>query len=181
LAVGKHRLHDPETRVLAGVVRQHNFDPKGGVEGVVLDTATGPVQVNFARGPGSAPATVPPPGTTVRFVVGTDHHAEKHDAGDHPVCEFVAGAEDGAEPSGGAVVEGTVVRLNFARHGEPNGVVLDSGDFVHLKPHGMKQVGLTVGARVTARGASRPTVTGRRAIEATAVNGVEIGHKKPHR
>jgi hypothetical protein len=43
----------------------------------------------------------------------------------------------------------------------------------------MRATGLAVGDRVTAEGTARPTATGRRAVEAATVNGVEIGHKKP--
>ena len=33
-------------------------------------------------------------------------------------------------------VQGVVKRINYARHGAANGVILESGDFVHLKPAG---------------------------------------------
>ena len=49
-------------------------------------------------------------------------------------------------------VEGVVTRLNYARHGEANGVVLDGGDFLHLKPDGMKRVELKVGQPIKAHG-----------------------------
>ncbi len=179
--MGKHRppaAHDTQT--LSGVVRQHNFSPKGGIEGLVLDTAAGPVQVNFPHGPEAAVGPTPPPGTTFRVIVAADHHAAKHEPGDHPVFEFVADADAGPETAGSPKAEGVVARLNYARHGEPNGVVLDTGDFVHLKPHGMRLVSLAVGTRVVAEGQARPTVTGHRVIEASVVNGVEIAHGKPH-
>jgi hypothetical protein len=178
--VGKHRPHDEhETRTISGVVRQHNFSPKGEIEGLLLDTSTGTVQVNFPHGPEAGARPTPPPGTTLRLAVAPDRHAAKHEPGDHQVCEFVSDADAGPDPTDGNRAEGVVVRLNYARHGEPNGVVLDTGDFVHLKPHGMRLAALAVGARVVAEGPARPTVTGHRAVDATVVNGVEIGHKKP--
>lgn len=177
--MGKHRPPAHETRTLTGTVRQHNFSPKGEIEGLVLDTTDGVVQVNFPHGPDAPQRTAPAPGTAVRLVVAPDHRAADHDPGDHPVFEFVADADAGPEALPGA--EGVVVRLNYARHGEPNGVILDTGDFVHLKPHGMRLVPLAVGTRVVAQGASRPSVTGRRVIEATVVNGVTVSHPKPHR
>jgi hypothetical protein len=161
------------------VVRQHNFSPKGDIEGLLLDTDTGPVQVNFPHGPEAGAHPTPSSGAAGRLVVAADHHAAKHEPGDHPVFEFVADADAGPEAASGNRAEGVVVRLNYARHGEPNGVVLDTGDFVHLKPHGMRRVALAVGRRVVAEGPARPTVTGHRAIEAQVVNGVEIGHAKP--
>ncbi|MDY3555480.1 hypothetical protein R5W24_004623 [Gemmata sp. JC717] len=173
--MGKHRNPaGPETRPLAGTVRQHNFSPKGEIEGVLLDTDSGPVQVNFPHGPGAA-RSVPTPGALLRLIVAPDHRAADHAPGDHPVYEFVSDA-DAAAP----VAEGVVARLNYARHGEPNGVVLDTGDFVHLKPHGMRQVALAVGTRVVAEGTARPTVTGHRVIEATVVNGTELAHGERH-
>ena len=177
--MGKHRKPAaPDHKTLAGVVRQHNFSPKGDIEGLVLDTDAGPVQVNFPHGPGHAARPAPTPSVALRLVVATDHHAAEHEAGDHPVYEFVADADAKPEPAAPAAA-GVVVRLNYARHGEPNGVVLDTGDFVHLKPHGMRLVELAIGTRVAAEGESRPTITGARVIEATVVNGVEIAHGKP--
>lgn len=177
--MGKHRKPTgADVRTLAGTVRQHNFSPKGEIEGVVLDTDTGPVQVNFPHGPETASRPVPAPGAPARLVVAPDHRAADHEPGDHPVYEFVADA-DAPDPAAAPVTEGVVARLNYARHGEPNGVVLDTGDFVHLKPHGMRRVSLTVGMRVVAAGAARPTVTGHRVIEATVVNGTELDRSGP--
>ena len=68
-----------------------------------------------------------------------------------------------------------MARLNFTRHGEPNGVVLDTGDFVHLKPHGLRAAGLGVGDRVTAAGPAKPLAGGAgRAVEAEEVNGTPV-------
>jgi hypothetical protein len=78
-------------------------------------------------------------------------------------------------------VEGTVKRVNFARHGAANGVVLDSGDFIHLKPEGMKKVELKVGDHVTAEGIAALMPLGQRVIEATIVNGVSLSSKKSTR
>ncbi|AWM40265.1 hypothetical protein GobsT_12750 [Gemmata obscuriglobus] len=178
--MGKHRNPaGSETRPLAGTVRQHNFSPKGEIEGVLLDTDSGPVQVNFLHGPGTSARPVPTPGAPLRLIVAPNHRAADHAPGDHPVYEFVADA-DTPEPAAAPVAEGVVTRLNYARHGEPNGVVLDTGDFVHLKPHGMRQVALAVGTRVAAEGTARPTVTGHRVIEATVVNGTKLAHGGRH-
>ncbi|QJW99870.1 hypothetical protein [Frigoriglobus tundricola] len=174
--MGKHRHN---TRTLSGVVLQHNFSPKGDIEGFVLDTDTGPVQVNFPHGPEAATHPAPAQGSRYRVEVTDDHHAAKHDPGDHPVYEFVANPDAGPDQSGVTTVEGVVARLNYARHGEPNGVVLDSGDFVHMKPHGMHRVPLKIGSHVVAEGPVRATVTGHRVVEARAVNGIAIAHGKP--
>ena len=70
---------------------------------------------------------------------------------------------------------GTVVRFNYARHGEANGVVLDSGDFVHTRPDGFALLGFEIGMHVEADGESRALVGGAgRVIEARVVNGVPL-------
>ena len=72
------------------------------------------------------------------------------------------------------------MRLNFARHGEANGVVLDSGHFIHTKPDGMAKLKLEVGDRVEADGEARPLSTGTgQVVEASVVNGKPVGKPKP--
>jgi hypothetical protein len=72
-------------------------------------------------------------------------------------------------------IDGTVVRLNYARHGEPNGVVLDTGDFIHTKPDGFARLGLKVGDKVRAEGRAQPLATGEgRVVEAVRVNGQAV-------
>ena len=67
---------------------------------------------------------------------------------------------------------GKVVALNYARHGEPNGVILDSGDFIHLKPDGFKRAKLAVGDTVQASGDAYELNAERGyAVEARRVNG----------
>jgi hypothetical protein len=71
--------------------------------------------------------------------------------------------------------QGKVVRFNFSRHGRPNGVVLDSGDFIHTKPDGFLKVKLKPGATVRADGDAHLLATGRGwAVEASATNGKRI-------
>ena len=102
--------------------------------------------------------------------------------GHHPVYRLAALQPAGeADEEDRATVEGVVERLNYARHGEPNGVVLEAGDFVHLKPDGMERTGLRVGETLAAVGRARRMVNGRLAIEAEVVNGVVIAPKPTHR
>jgi hypothetical protein len=69
---------------------------------------------------------------------------------------------------------GRIERLNYALHGEVNGGILESGDFLHLKPEGARAVGLAVGMAVEARGTTKPMPGGRFVIEADEVNGTVI-------
>jgi len=186
---------------LLGIVKDLNFAPKGEVDGLILDVGGATVQVNLP--PDRASGASELVGQTVELTVGPEPKAAEHPKGDHPVRKLIAFEGDHARspdhgrkpplekpkhehgPGESAEVSGTVRRLNFAKHGEANGVVLDGGDFAHLKPDGMRRAGLKVGQEVTARGKSKPVPTeagggtGARAIEAEVVNGLELGPKKP--
>ena len=105
--------------------------------------------------------------------------------GDHPVYRLVSlTGSDGkplifAEP-GDMEVEtcrGSCKRINYSRDGEANGVILDSGDFIHLTPAGMKNAGLKVGDQVTAEGPASLMPLGQKLIEATSVNGARCRRK----
>jgi hypothetical protein len=74
-----------------------------------------------------------------------------------------------------------VERINFAKHGEPNGAVLDSGYFVHLKPSGARAIDLKLGQTLEVQGRVKPAVRGPyQVIEADVVNAVDLsGGKHP--
>lgn len=72
-------------------------------------------------------------------------------------------------------VEGVVQQLNFAKNGEPNGALLDSGHFVHLKRRGARAIELRVGQKLRVEGKSRGrALAGHEVIEAATVNGVDL-------
>jgi hypothetical protein len=75
-------------------------------------------------------------------------------------------------------VRGEVVGLNYAKRGEVNGAILETGDFVHLRPHGAKAIGLKVGQTLEAEGEVRPGWAGCRVIEARRANGVSLEKPK---
>jgi hypothetical protein len=178
-----------EEEALSGVVQAYNYSPKGGVEGMLIQDGDRSLQVNLPPNLGLAIALTNAVGQSVEATVEPEQEVKKHPKGEHPVYRLVSlKATDGRVfgPTGpgheeAVTVEGIVSRLNYAKHGEVNGVVLESGKFLHLKPDGMKHTGLQVGQQVTAEGRARPTALGQRAIEAEVVNGVPIGPKKPHR
>ena len=149
---GPGKGRDPE--VLGGVIVQFNFSPRGGVEG------------HAAPGGGPDRAGQRPAGCVARH-----GPCDRDWAGDAGRRRAGAGIPPGTarastpvyrllwfnpseEPGedGPVSVAGVVARFNYARHGEANGVVLEDGDFIHLKPGGMKKLGLHVGQHIAAKG-----------------------------
>ncbi len=129
------------SRQLRGTVLAFNISPKGDIEGALVETATGTAQLNFPKHAAAAMANTMRVGSKVD--VAAD---EEPDEGDHPVYR----ASDEA-----AVVRGTIVRLNYALHGEVNGCHLDDGTFVHLKPDAAKKHKLRIGDKIKATGSRR--------------------------
>lgn len=156
----------------------YNFSPKGGLEGLIVEIAGRTAQVVCPPHLGRDLAGAVAEGDTVELLLSEAEPSDKGPAA-HPVYhleELPRTETADAKPA----AAGTVARFNYAKHGEANGVVLDTGDFVHLKPDGLKQLGLKVGDRVTAEGDSRPMDLGGFVIDATAVNGVAVKRKPKH-
>jgi hypothetical protein len=178
-----------EEKTLSGVIQAYNYSPKGGVEGMLIQEGDRTLQVNLPPDLGLAIALTNAVGQSVEATVEPEPEDKKYPKGEHSVYRLVSlKSTDGRVfgPVGpgheeAVIVEGIVSRLNYAKHGEANGVVLESGEFLHLKPDGMKHTGLQVGQQVAAEGRARPTPLGQRAIEAELVNGFSIGPKKPPR
>ena len=53
-------------------------------------------------------------------------------------------------------------------------MILESGEFIHTRPPGMKKLKLKVGSKVTAHGEIRMTVLGTLLIEAHEVNRTKL-------
>ena len=176
--------HDDDSLwVLAGHLRHPIYSPKGDLEGLLVDVDDVAVQFVVQPGVGEALANLRP-GQSLTLEGQVAAPSDKGPA-DHEVYLLhrlvsVDGADvvDGDGEDAGA--RGTVVRLNYARHGAPNGVVLDTGDFVHTRPDGFASLGLEIGMRVEAEGESRPLRDGLgRVVEARVVNGRVLAPKKP--
>ena len=162
------------------LVRALNFSPKGGVEGLQVEIDGDFAQIVFSHKTGTEVASAISIGQTLDLVVETDSPSESPEA-PHAVYQFVSmmptetsRPEVAPSPS---VIAGIVARLNYARHGEANGVVLASGDFIHLKPDGMKQIVVSVGDHIEAGGKVRQMELGGRVIEAMTINGVLLKGK----
>ena len=166
-----------------GTLQCMNISPKGFYEGFLLKSGKNVVQVNlpkehlhsFADGwasDGKISVEVEaenswgsPAHKVFRLVPVMDNGGRKAENARHPRKKF----------------SGRIERLNYALHGEVNGGILESGDFLHLKPEGAQAISLVVGMAVEARGKTKPMPGGRFVIEADEVNGTVIGHGKANK
>lgn len=165
---------------VTGTFRHMIYSPRGDHEGVLLDSDGEPLQLVFDRHDalGGAVFEQVAPGQLVSVDAVPQGPSPKGE-GEHPVYAFGRLLSiDGQKPAKpkaaprGAAYQGRVVRLNHARHGAANGVVLDTGDFIHTKPDGMLRLKLKVGDVVRADGdAQRLADDSGWAVEATQVNG----------
>ena len=165
---------------ISGILTQVLLSPKGVIEGLLLSIRGKPVQLTTAPGAIDDYAHTLVTGARV-VATATPDHSPKTKGGSHPVFKVQQFTKIGTRTisqssfvTGPAVLKGRGATLHFARHGEPNGVVLESGEFVHLRPHGMEKSGLKVGDKVIARGERRLTVLGTTLLEAHEINDVKI-------
>jgi hypothetical protein len=167
-----------------GVLQDFNLSPNGGIEGFVLHSDGQTVQVNVTQDVGFA--VVRGIGQNVEATIEPEPAMAKRKTGAHSVYSLVTlHGSDGkvlihSRQYDGeiATVQGVVKRINYTRNGEANGVVLESGDFVYLKPAGMKRMELKVGDYVTAEGKSALMPLGQQVIEPKTVNGIEVQSRK---
>ena len=158
------------------------FSPKGSVEGVLLEVANEPAQIVFERDDETSAGefTALKKGQNV-VLRGRRQRPSAKGESDHAVFGYVRLiAIDGRKPAKRkpqkrAAFTGVVARFNYARHGEANGVVLDTGDFIHTKPHGLVGLKLAVGDKVSVDGDARPLEVGAgRVVDAERVNGKRV-------
>jgi hypothetical protein len=167
---------------LAGNFAQIVYSPHGGIEGFLMDSDAGQLQFVVPEEDPELSALLASLERGQALVVdGEPLPPSDLGEGDHPVHAFrKILSVDGAAPpkvrpaSGG--YSGAIVNFNYARHGAPNGFVLDSGDFVHVRPEGFAKLKLKIGDRVQAEGDAHYLSTGDGwAVEASRVNGKTIG------
>lgn len=175
-----------KTQMLSGTLLQFVFSPKGAVEGLyIAQPDEAPVQVVVPLMCSDAIARSLRAGDRVTVRVGLEDERDNDEL--HHVFRLHAMLNESGKPlsvggdmDGRSKVVGKVKYLNFAKHGEPNGVVLESGDFVHLKPEGMERLQLAIGDEVRAEGKTRSHVLGGVVLEAESVNGKKLAKKKEH-
>jgi hypothetical protein len=165
--------HMAKTLKKSGIVQSFNISPKGTYEGLLLKDKNTTVQINFPPHLSSVISESVKVGSKLQ-VSATDWPTDKPQ--DHPVFELVEVEGKALNESNGSF-SGVITRLNYALHGEVNGGILDSGDFLHLKPKGAAAVGIEVGLKVKGHGSRKPMVGNKSVIEADEVNGIKIDHK----
>lgn len=175
-----HSQQEIDVWSVEGRFSQLIFSPKGAIEGLLIDTDG--VLTQFVTDPQDRSVTEQLAGLHAgQALVLEGSLAEPSPKGEppHVVYDFdrlvsVDGKESTTQHREDGST-GVVVRFNYAKHGNPNGVVLDNGDFIHTKPDGLKKLGLKVGDQVKVKGEAKPLVTGTgRVIEAQKVNGVKL-------
>jgi hypothetical protein len=164
----------------SGKIVQFIYSPKGGIEGLLLEDPNGTLQLSIASEFGGILAQGMSLGDTVNGELGNHLKPHSNSGSNHRVHELVA-IDLGKKPllklmlkNGPQELEGVVKAFNFAKHGEPNGVILMSGDFIHLRPDGLKRSKVKIGDQVTARGQARISVLGTIAFEAQSINGINL-------
>ncbi|MEO6278230.1 hypothetical protein [Roseateles sp.] len=171
---------DKHSEFIHGTCQQLLFSPKGAVEGALISMKGSLVQVSASSGKGVALAQATGPGRQLRVLAVPDRSPKAAD-GAHSVFKFksfadVAGkaikASDAEHVE--TTIKGVVSAWHFARHGEPNGVMLATGEFIHLRPQGVAAAGLDIGSKVNAVGKLGMTALGTRMLEAHRVNRVDL-------
>lgn len=159
-----------------GTIESLNVSPKGTFEGLLLKTSKGRVQVNFASELSGYFVGVAKSGAEIKLPV---EPWEAREGGVHDVFRLnedfaVRIQEKDRSSKSERQFAGKIVRLNYALHGEVNGGLLDSGEFLHLKPHGAAQVKLKRGMLVSGEGKRKPATGQTIVIEAEQVNGIRL-------
>jgi hypothetical protein len=163
-----------------GTLQSLNTSPKGFYEGFLLKSGKDVIQINLPKEHLQSFADGWPSNDEISVEVEAE---EPWGAPSHKVFRLVRVMDNSRRKTGEdhhlpRKFSGRIERLNYALHGEVNGGILESGDFLHLKPEGAQAIGLALGMTVEARGKTKPMPGGRFVIEADEVNGRLIGHHK---
>jgi hypothetical protein len=166
-----------KSQTLSGHLNQILFSPKGGLEGLLMTVDDETLQISMPSTATDAEALSRAVGQDIEVKAAADESPKtKHGAHRVYKLEVITKIAGKAfKPSAdNDRIKGVVAAIHYAKHGEPNGVILESGEFIHTRPHGMKKLKLKVGSKVTATGELRMTVLGTSLIEAHEVNRVSI-------
>ena len=158
-----------------GIVQSFNISPKGHYEGFLLQNGKEIIQLNFPPESSAAVAELASPGA--RIEVEAEQHDEPKPHAAHPVYRLLSVDKHRLDSPADRCFTGVVQQLNYSLGGEVNGALLDSGDFLHLKPHGAAALKLAIGMQIASTGSTKPMANGSRVIEAEEVNGTRLEPK----
>lgn len=163
--------HDTDPQTLKGAVERFNHSPEGRYESLLLKSNDKLVQVNFPPAMAAEVTKAVAPGDQISVVA-----VAEDTKGNHPVYRLrKLTTAKGGEIITERKIDGVVKHLNYAHHGEVNGAVLDSGDFVHMGPQGADLVKLAIGQKLSIEGAAVTMADGHLVIEhPSAVNGIKM-------
>jgi hypothetical protein len=168
---------DAKAETLSGQLQQLLFSPKGEIEGLLMKVGSKSIQLSMDPATADASTFAGAVGKTIEAQGSADRSPKTKD-GVHPVYKLEVITKIGGKalkPNGAEhPISGVVASVHYAKHGEPNGVILESGEFIHTRPAGMKKLKLEVGSKVVALGDMRMTVLGTALIEAHEVNRVTL-------
>ena len=167
---------------IRGTLMHAVYSPTGGIEGVLVEANGAPLQLVFGHDDeASADAFARIAEGQIVVVEAVPQGESPKGKAAHAVYGFGRLVSvDGRKPAKpkvkrSAAYQGVVMRFNYARHGAANGVVLDSGDFIHTTPDGLAKLKLKVGDAVHADGDAHLLATGLGwAVEASMVNGKPV-------
>jgi hypothetical protein len=134
---------------LDGTIEQWLYSPKGNHEGLLLDV--GGVRAQFVWAPDIDLDLSTLQLGQPAMVWGTVRPPSPKGEAEHEVYDLVDIRQGGATRKVPATVTGRIVGFNYAKHGEKNGVLLDTGDFIHTKPEGLRATGWKLGQKVSVK------------------------------
>ena len=146
---------------MTGKVESLNVSPDGYYESAVFSGPDGAFQVNLSDYDEDIPeGWKVGEEATVQVIPYEDEHKS-----DHPVFELVPAQKE---------ISGRVKLINYALHGEQNGVVLEGGEFIHLKPPIAKAAQLKVGQEITVTGLVWTQEDGPSIVEPVTLDGQDV-------
>lgn len=162
----KKEAEKPVVRSFCGTLERFVRSPKGPYEGMLLRNGEAVFQATFPKEHAALVGEFGKVGDRLMivgeleeprgyFLVVKAKRVEKPQGESlelpPPAKECEAGSVSSLPKKAGSMV-GRIAALNYARHGEANGVILESGGFIHLHPDGASALSVQVGQRISAQG-----------------------------
>jgi hypothetical protein len=178
----------PDTLELTGTLANWNYGPRGAVEGILVKTADGLVQINLPPEASQKVAAAAALGDTLAATVAVEPPPPLDPNGgapDHAVYRGLKvvvkgttielGGPGGPDQGEAVHIDTTVKSLNFDRRGAVNGAILESGELLTLGgPGGMQQLTLKPGDKLSVDGTKITAPSGIKVVEPATINGKAV-------